>query len=58
MLIDPEYRIMKQHGTWVTKGSFRITAVFHPALLLRDPSHNEAMLRDLVAIKNEIEKVD
>ena len=58
MLIDPEYRIMKQHGSWITKGSFRITAVFHPALLLRDPSHNEEMLRDLVAIKNEIEKVD
>ena len=57
MLIDPEFRIMKEHGKWITKGNFKITAVFHPALLLRDPSHNEEMLRDLVAIKREIEKV-
>ena len=56
-LIDPEFRIMRDHGKWFTKGNFRITAVFHPALLLRSPSHNEEMLRDLAIIKEEIKKI-
>lgn len=58
MLIDPEYRIMKDHGKWITKGNFKITAVYHPALLLRDPTHNEEMLKDLVEIKKVIERLE
>lgn len=57
MLIDPNYKITKEHGTWVKRGNFLITAVYHPALLLRDPRKNEEMLRDLVAIKEQIERM-
>lgn len=57
-LIRPDYKITKEHGTWVKKGDFLITAVYHPALLLRDPRKNEEMLKDLVSIKEHIDKME
>ncbi len=49
-LISPDYRITREHGTWVQRGSFLITAVYHPALLLRDPRKKEEMLEDMKSI--------
>lgn len=50
-LIHPDYRITKEHGTIITKGGFLMTAVYHPAALLRDPSKKEDMFRDMKKIK-------
>lgn len=58
VIIDPNYKITKEHGTWVEKGCLLLTAVYHPALLLRDPRKNEEMLRDLCAIKEKIDEMD
>lgn len=49
-LISPDYRITKEHGTFVQKGRFLITAVYHPSLLLRDPHKKEDMLADMKAV--------
>lgn len=54
-LIDPNYRITKEHGQWVKKGDFLMTAVYHPALLLRDPRKKEEMLEDMKAIKSKLD---
>lgn len=56
-LIKPDYKITKEHGTWVRKGSFLMTAVYHPAALLRDPRKNEEMLLDMKNIKAELDKL-
>ena len=56
-LIDPNYRITKEHGQWVEKGSFLMTAVYHPALLLRDPRKKEEMLEDMKAIKAKLDSL-
>ena len=56
-LISPDYRITKEHGTWVQKGSFLMTAVYHPALLLRDPRKKEEMLEDMKAIKAKLDEL-
>lgn len=58
VIIDKDYRITKEHGTWVSRGDYLITAVYHPALLLRDPRKNEEMLKDLVSIKEKIEEME
>lgn len=50
-LIDPDYRITKQHGQFVKKGTFTMTAVYHPAALLRDPAKKEDMFADMKKIK-------
>ena len=54
-LIKPDYKITQEHGTWVEKGDFAMTAVFHPAALLRDPRRKEDMLNDMKAIKKRLD---
>ena len=54
-LIDPNYKITKEPGTWVKKGNYLMTAVYHPALLLRDPRRKEEMLSDMKAIKAQLD---
>jgi len=54
-LIDPNYKITKEHGIWVKKGNFLMTAVYHPALLLRDPRRKEEMLTDMKKIKEQLD---
>ncbi len=56
-LIKPDYRITREHGTFVRKGSYLMTAVYHPAALLRDPSKKEAMLLDMERIKSELDRL-
>ena len=54
-LISPDYKITKEHGIWVKKGNFLMTAVYHPALLLRDPRRKEEMLIDMKKIKEQLD---
>jgi DNA polymerase len=56
-LIRPDYKITKEHGEWVQKDNFLITAVYHPALLLRDPRRKEEMLVDMKKIKEKLEQI-
>ncbi len=55
-LIRPDYRITKEHGQFVQKGAFILTAVYHPSALLRDPSKRAEMLLDMKAIRTRLEE--
>jgi DNA polymerase len=50
-LISPDFRITREHGQFVRKGSFDICAVYHPSALLRDPAKKDEMLADMLEIK-------
>ncbi len=56
-LIKPDFKITKEHGEWFEKGNFLMTAVYHPALLLRDPRRKEEMLADMKKIKEKIDSM-
>ena len=56
-LIDPEYRITRQHGTWVEKGGIWMTAIYHPSALLRDVSKRPETFEDLLVIRDKITEV-
>ncbi len=56
-LIKPDYKITQEHGQWVERGGFLMTAVYHPAALLRDPRKNEEMLADMLAIKKKLDEL-
>ena len=56
-LIKPDFKITKEHGEWFEKGNFLMTAVYHPALLLRDPRKKEEMLVDMKKIKEKIDSM-
>lgn len=53
-LIRPDYKITREHGVWIEKGQFLMTAVYHPALLLRDPRKKEEMLEDMKSVKAKL----
>lgn len=53
-LIKPDFKITAEHGKWFEKGNFLMTAVYHPAALLRDPGKKEAMLEDMKRIKQKL----
>ena len=53
-LIKPDFKITKEHGTWFEKNGFLMTAVFHPAALLRDPRKKEDMLEDMRRIQAKL----
>ena len=57
-LIKPDFKITKEHGNWFLKGNYLITAVYHPALLLRDPRKKEEMLADMKKIKEKIDSME
>jgi DNA polymerase len=57
-LIKPDFKITKEHGEWFEKGDFLITAVYHPALLLRDPRRKEEMLVDMKKIKEKLDSLE
>ena len=56
-LIKPDFKITREHGEWVERGGFLITAVYHPALLLRDPRKKEDMLEDMKKIKAKLDEL-
>ncbi|MBE6601618.1 MAG: uracil-DNA glycosylase [Ruminococcaceae bacterium] len=57
-MIKPDYKITKEHGQWVQKGNFWMTAVYHPAALLRDPRKKEEMLEDMKRIAEKLSELN
>ena len=56
-LIKSDFKISKEHGVWFEKGNFIMTAVYHPAALLRDPRRKEEMLADMQEIKKKLDSL-
>lgn len=57
-LIDPDYRITRQHGQWVQRGDIWMTAIYHPSALLRDVSKRPETFDDLLSLREKIKEVD
>ncbi len=49
-LIDPEYKIMRQHGEWIERRGVLMTAVLHPSALLRAQRNRPPTYLDFVEI--------
>lgn len=56
-LIDPNFRITRQHGTWVKKGNIWMTAIYHPSALLRDVTKRPETFSDLLSLREKIREV-
>ena len=55
-LIDPDYRITRQHGQWVEKNGIWMTAIYHPSALLRDVAKRPETFEDLLGIRAKIQE--
>lgn len=56
-LIDPDFKITRDHGKWYEKKGFLMTAIYHPAALLRDPAKKTDTARDLDAIAARLSEI-
>ena len=56
-LIDPDYRITRQHGQWFRRGGFWMMATFHPSALLRDVSKRPEAFDDLMSLRSKMKEL-
>ena len=60
-IITPDFRITRQHGTWLHRKNCYLTAVYHPSALLRDNSKLEptrADFHEIVRKRDEIRAME
>ena len=56
-LIDPDYRITREHGKWICNNGVWMTAIYHPSALLRDVSKRPETFEDLLSIREKYREV-
>ena len=56
-LISPDYRITREHGTWVNRNGIWMTSIYHPSALLRDLTKRPETFDDLLSLRNKISEV-
>ena len=56
-LIREDFKITREHGQWVEKAGVWMTAMYHPAALLRDPGKRPEAFSDLRALRAKIREV-
>lgn len=56
-LIDPSFRITREHGNWVQRNGIWMTAIYHPSALLRDPSKRPETFDDLLSIRDKLREL-
>lgn len=55
--IREDYKITQEHGQWLQRDGVWVTALYHPAFLLRDPHKKPDTFVDLKAIQSKIREV-
>ena len=56
-LIREDFKITKEHGQWVEKAGTQMTAMYHPAALLRNPGWRPAAFEDLKSLQAKIREI-
>lgn len=56
-LISKNFKITTEHGVWFDFDGIPITAVYHPALLLRDPRKKNDMTADMKIISDRLKNL-
>lgn len=57
-LIRPDFRITREHGTWMERGGVWITATYHPSALLRDASKRPDAFDDLMIVREKCREIN
>ena len=56
-LIQEDFKITSEHGQWFARGGVQMTAIYHPAALLRDVSKRPETFEDLKSIQSKIREL-
>ena len=53
-IIRQDFRITREHGTWVEKNGIWMSAIYHPSALLRDLTKRPETFDDLLSLREKI----
>lgn len=53
-IIDPGFKVTKQHGEFIERGGTGLMGTFHPAALLRNPNNKPDAFDDLLKLRDRI----
>ena len=56
-MIDPEFRITREHGQWFQRDGRMFMATYHPSALLRDPAKRPEAFEDLRELRSKIRQI-
>ena len=56
-IIKEDFKITVEHGQWFERGGVQMTAIYHPAALLRDESKRPETFEDLKSIQAKIREL-
>ena len=56
-IIRPDFKITQEHGQFFEKNGIWMTALYHPAALLRDPGKKPETFQDLKRLQGKIREV-
>ena len=56
-IIKEDFKITSEHGQWFARGGVQMTAIYHPAALLRDESKRPETFEDLKAIQSKVREL-
>ena len=56
-IIDPDFRVTKQHGEFIERNGVWLMGTFHPAALLRNPRQKPDALEDFLGLRDKIGEV-
>ena len=55
-IIRPDFRITREHGTFLYRKNTWLTAVYHPSAILRDPGKLEETAEDFRRIRKQLDQ--
>ena len=56
-LIQPDYKVTRQHGEWIQKNGVWMMGTFHPAALLRNPYNTKNGFADFLSLREKIQEL-
>ncbi len=57
-LIDPNFRVTKEHGMFIEKNGVLMMGTFHPAAILRNPNNKELAFQDWLKLRDKIQELN
>ena len=56
-IINPNFKVTKEHGEWVVHNGVYMMGTFHPAALLRNPHNKPDAFADFLKLRDKIEEI-
>ena len=56
-IIDPGFKVTKQHGEFYDRNGTLMMGTFHPAALLRNPGSKPAALEDFLKLREKLDSL-